>query len=221
MLTLYEAYALTVPPSCLYTYSEEGAAKPLRKPISQHVCEQPPTCGVAPWCQVLDPALAGLCHSLDPNTMLTEEGRLVAARAIVAGEQLTCDFGGYMRVCLSQVEHERSRDGKQASLESDPEPPSTGDISAPTVAVLDGLAIAIHAAACVCLNAGESHHSETRQACCLALSSEWVATRLQKLAVALQHSDSSECGRQCHWGYYAARVALLRMSFATGNTTKD
>lgn len=218
VLTLYEAYALTVPQTCLHTCIGEGGTKPVREAISQ----QPPTCGVTPWCQVLDPALAGLCHSLNPNVILTSEGQLVAARAIVAGEQLTCDFGGHMRMHISKVEHSKpSGSGKQMSLDCDTEPASAAGVSRPTATVLDGLATAIHAAACVCLNAEEKCHRETRQACCPALSSEWVATRLQNLVAVLQRSGTNDGGQQCHWGLHAARAVLLRMSFATCNTVED
>ena len=208
VLTLYEAYALTIPPTRLHTcFIGEGGTESLREAISQCVCAQPTTCGVSPWCQMLDPALVGLCHSLDPNTMLTDDGQLIAVRRIAAGERLTCDFGGYRRLDFSQL----------SSLESDPYPASSDGVSKPTAAVLDGLAIAIDAAARVCLHCNRCH-GETRQACCQALPSEWVATRLQKLMVALQQSG---CGRQSHWGVHAARAMLLRMSFASRNSVGD
>lgn len=210
VLTLFAAYGITVPSISLQTRIAEGGTKSPQESISLHMCERLPMCGVVPWCHVLDPALVGLGHSSNPNTMLTQAGRLVATRAIVAGEHLNTDFGGFMRMHFHDAEEKPFDGGDSTTVDA-----------VFTAAVLDSLAIAIHAAAHVSLTTvEEDRRSGRRQASGSVLPSEWVATRLEELMAKLQRNGAA--GRkQYHWGFYAARAALARMRFATRNATKD
>ena len=208
VLNIYAVYGLTVPPACLQTcVSKAGSKSSLRSIISQHVYERLPRCGVTPWCQVLDPPLAGLRHSSDPNAMLNKEGRLVAIRALDAGEHVTCDFNGFMRLRFSHPEQTLYERDEDESIDSILVSATIEDGCVPTNALLDALAITIHAAADVCANDEPGRHKLSRLAR-RTLPPDWVARRLHKLAAELK----------CHWGLHAARAALLRMSYENRNS---